>query len=123
MQTHTEKRNVYVRSRAPRGLSASRLHRARFSRSAAQSTCCSSRIYLMRCLQDFKEAARLAAEAKAKAAEADAELSKAEGLREQAAGLSSQEAAAATQLDGLEQRLTSAQRSSALANWRQLKVS
>ena len=91
------------------------------------STCLSHRqgFYLPSCLdilQDFKEAARLATEAKAKAAEADSELARAEDLRKQAAGLSSEEAAAALRLDGLEGALTSAQRQCALASWRQLKV-
>ena len=74
-------------------------------------------------LQDFKEAARLAAEAKAKAAEADSELARAEDLRKQAMGLTSEEAAAALRLDGLESALMSAQRQCALASWRQLKAS
>lgn len=87
--------------------------------------CAQSRYYLPSCLdilQDFKEAARLAAEAKAKAAEADSELARAEDLRKQATGLASKEAAAASRLDGLEGALTSAQRQCALASWRQLKV-
>lgn len=74
-------------------------------------------------LQDFKEAARLAAEAKAKAAEADGALAKAEALREQASGMASEEAAAAEQLRSLEGSLASVQHDHALASWRLLKVS
>jgi len=73
-------------------------------------------------LQDFKEAARLAAEAKAKAAEADSELAKAKDLRKQASGLASKETAAAERLHSLEGRLTSAQSDHALTSWRQLKA-
>ena len=73
-------------------------------------------------LQDFKEAARLAAEAKAKATEADSELAKAEALREQASGMASKETAAAEQLRGLEGGLAAVQRDHALASWRLLKV-
>ena len=73
-------------------------------------------------LQDFKEAARLAAEAKVKAVEADSELAKAEDLRARAAGLDAEERAAAGRLHALEQRLSDAQRGHALASWRQLKV-
>ena len=86
---------------------------------------CAPRSQLPGCfdvLQDFKEAARLAAEAKAKAAEADSELAKAEDIRKQAAGLASEEVAAASRSDGLEGALMSAQRQCALASWRQLKV-
>lgn len=72
--------------------------------------------------QDFKEAARLAAEAKAKAAEADSELAKAEALRKQASGMASEEAAAAEQLRSLEAGLAAVQRDHALASWRLLKV-
>ena len=72
--------------------------------------------------QDFKEAARLAAEAKTKAAEADSELTKAEDLRARAAGLDAEERAAADRLRALEQRLSEAQREHALASWRQIKV-
>ena len=72
--------------------------------------------------QDFKEAARLAAEAKTKAAEADSELTKAEDLRARAFGLDAEERAAADRLRALEHRLSEAQRGNALASWRQLKV-
>ncbi len=72
--------------------------------------------------QDFKEAARLAAEAKVKAAEADSELTKAEDLRAHAVGLDAEETAAADRLRALEQRLCEAQRAHALTSWRQLKV-
>ena len=72
--------------------------------------------------QDFKEAARLAAEAKSKAAEADGELGKAEVLRKQASGMASEEASAAEQLRSLEGGLASVQHDHALASWRLLKV-
>lgn len=52
-------------------------------------------------LQDFKEAARLAAEAKAISAEAETDMGRAQALRQQAHEAEAAEAATAAELDAL----------------------
>lgn len=73
-------------------------------------------------LQDFKEAARLSAESKARAAEAEAASARATELRGRAAGLESDEAALAGDAARLQGELLAAKRVLALAKWRRLKV-
>ncbi len=73
-------------------------------------------------VQDFKEAARLSAESKARAAEAEAASARAAELRGRAAGLESEEAALAGDAARLQGELLAAKRVLALAKWRRLKV-
>ena len=72
--------------------------------------------------QDFKEAARLSAESKARSAEADAAGAKAKELRSRAASLQADEAALSKDVARLQGEVEAGKRVLALAKWRRLKV-
>jgi hypothetical protein len=75
-----------------------------------------------RLAQDFKEAGRLAEQAKASAGQAEKSTARAAELRAAAAGVGQEESAAAARLEDLEAQLSSAVRASGLALWRSLQV-
>ena len=73
-------------------------------------------------LQDFKEAARLSAEAKALAAEAEAAHARATAMADESAELAARESIRREEVDLLDEALWEARRSLALAQWRRLQV-
>ena len=79
-------------------------------------------ILILDCMQDFKEAARLAAEAKSVAAEADSSLDRAQALRQQAQEAEAAEAATAAGLDALAIAVEAASRDADAVRLRRLLV-
>ena len=72
--------------------------------------------------QDFKEAARLSAEAKALAAEAEEAHARAKAMSDEFAELAARESVQHDEVDLLDEALAEARRSLALAQWRRLQV-